>query len=181
MGRVCTCSSWASGPSWCVSCYFGTKVHSHLMTYCCVLCFQGKARSERAERKVSTALILHGDLGLLGGNNEGMRSDLFFFLCSLTNNLHICPLWVCFFFVEAPAFIPLPQIHADTLKHRKTLHNDITLPNELRGEISTQFSSDKYPCCLFSWMSAEATAFHSCPRDLSSLLYLISTVLLPRR
>lgn len=65
--RFCTCWPWASVSLWCVSCYLETRARSHLMPRCCVLCFQGKARSERAERKVSRALLLHGDLGLFGG------------------------------------------------------------------------------------------------------------------
>lgn len=88
------------------------------MPCCCVLRFQGKARSERAERKVSTALILHGDLGLLGGNNEGMRSDLFFSVFLHKQPRSRSPLSL-FLSAEAPAFKPPSQIHADTLKHTR--------------------------------------------------------------
>lgn len=74
----------------------GDKACCHLMPCCFVLCFQGKARCESAEGKVSTALILHGDLGLLGGNNETLRSDLFF-LFSFTNTRALGLLRVCSF------------------------------------------------------------------------------------
>lgn len=105
-------------PSWCVSCYLQTKVCSNLMPCCCVLRFQGKARSERAERKVSTVLILHGPLGLLGGNNEGMRSDLFFPVFLHKHPRSRSPLSL-FLSAEAPAFKSPSQIHVETLKHTR--------------------------------------------------------------
>lgn len=122
------------------------------MPCCCVLRFQGKARSERAERKVSTALILHGDLGLLGGNNEGMRSDLFF-LFSFTNNLALCPLWVCSFLQKHLLLNLLLKFMLTHSNTHETLHNGITSPDELPREISTQVSGDKHQLCLFKWMS----------------------------
>lgn len=118
------------------------------MPCCCVLCFQGKARSERVKRKVSTALVLPGDLGLLGGNNEGLRSDLVF-LFSFTNNLDLGPLGV-------GSFLLLNLLLKFTLTHWNTyerLHNGISSPDELLREISSQFSGDQYQLCLFRWMS----------------------------
>lgn len=149
------------------------------MPCCCVLRFQGKARSERAERKVSTALILHGDLGLLGGNNEGMRSDLFF-LFSFTNNFALGPLWVCSFLQK---HLLLNLLLKFTLTHsntHETLHNGITSPDELPREISTHRSQviNTSSACSGEWVTpGEVTAFHSCPLHLSSLLYLNATVL----
>lgn len=58
-----------------------------LMPCCFVPAFQVKERSERTERKVSTALFLHGDWFFCPrGNNGDLRFDLFVCFAPQTNS-----------------------------------------------------------------------------------------------
>lgn len=128
----------------------GDKACCHLMPCCFVLCFQGKARCESAERKVSTTLILHGDLGLLGGEQWDLEIWSFFSVFLHKHPSSRSPPSL-FLYFEAPAFdllLKFTQTHT-----HETLHNGITWPDELLREISTQFSGDKYQLCPFRWMS----------------------------
>lgn len=170
-------------PSWCVSCYLQTKVCSNLMPCCCVLRFQGKARSERAERKVSTVLILHGTLGLLGGNNEGMRSDLFFFCFpSQTPSLSVTSESVPFF--GSTCFkisFSNSRWNAETHMNLSTMAKVCLARYRGRLAHSSQVvnTSSASPG---EWVTpGEVTAAHSHSFHLSSLLYLISTVLVRPR
>lgn len=135
-------------PSWWVSCYLVTKVRSHFMPCCCVLCFQGKARSERAETKVSTFCL---EIWVWGGGGGAMRAwDLIFFCVFL----HKQPWSPLSSFLRkhllVNLFLKFKPTHSNT---HETLHNGITSPHKLPREISTQFSGDKYQLCLFRWMS----------------------------
>lgn len=139
------------------------------MPCCFVLRFQGKARSERAERKVSTALIRSWRFGFVGGKTMRAWDLIFFFLFSFTNTLALGRLRV----YRSTCYWLSSHIHADTLEHTRThVHNGIAPPDGLLGEISTQFSNTTHSG---EWVTLdEVIAFPTCPLHLSCLLYLIS-------